>query len=217
MVFFLFALLLNTTSAQEFHLSSQQFKTRTLDEISIEGNHYHADFLKTRIKNVALKAGLDSSEFYAEYIELMLDHLRFKDDTSAIDADDWQITYPENYLFADINDDKHEDLIFQSNGPFMFDSPAFLIFLSKDKGENYSMYYKDGKIVDIEKSKIINQYDREVNGLKITYVSYGCCELSNWDYINCNFYFLDDRDHWKEDIKLWSVNTNNMSSFWKKK
>lgn len=212
-LFLLFTFQIAVGFGQEFCLSQDQIKLRSLEQISIEGHNYHGDYLKERIINVALKAGLDSSEFYAEYIELMLEHLRFKDDTSAIDADDWQITYPENYLFADINNDKHEDMIFQSNGPFMFDSPAFLIFLSDEKGENYSMYYKDGKIVNIEKSTINNQYNREVNGLKITYKEYGCCDLSNWNYIKCQFYFLDKRDHYKKDIVLWSVNTNNISAF----
>ena len=98
----------------------------------------------------------------------------------------------------------------------MFDTPGSIIFLSDKKGESYSTYFTNGMIIDIEKTTITKQYGRKAKGLKITYKEYGCCALSGWDYVKCKFFFLDKRDHYKKDIELWSVNTNNLSLLEKK-
>lgn len=197
---FVFPLTLN---AQSFHLEKEGMEPKPIYELGLGGNHYHGQFLKDKLHDLVMLAGLDSSEIYYE----LMDNLRDRNDS--VRQDFYSVTYPEYHLFLDINEDGREDMIFQSQGPFIFDSPAFLVFLSKEDG-TYRHYLSFGKLISVQKETIKFIEFRSAEGLRLVYKKYGCCAFSGWDSINCDFFFLNEKDHYNEDIPLWSVNLNTL-------
>jgi len=123
----------------------------------------------SNIDNVTKNHLLDNIEFFREKYN------DSKDEFGLMQS-------PSNFLFGDFNFDGIEDLIFQSNGPFIFDSYVFLLFLSSNESK-YRFVDEGGQIIDIE---ISEQFccrfgpGEEKKYMKVDFCKSGCCD-NPWD------------------------------------
>ncbi|MFN9110264.1 MAG: hypothetical protein ACK5XN_09370 [Bacteroidota bacterium] len=104
-------------------------KPQPLDHISLKGQQYEGEVLKNKLTAIAENSNLDSI-----WKTTLFDRIEY----TAADYDSLKDEYghtqtPSCFLFTDINEDKKEDLIFQSNGPFFTDSHLFVFFYQQQK------------------------------------------------------------------------------------
>jgi hypothetical protein len=150
---------------------------KKLNNISISGKFYNGEELETKLHKIIKNSPLDT--FSANEIFNRIEFFKEKYNPA---SDEFGLTQiPSNFLFLDINNDKTEDVIFQSNGPFITDSHAFLFFISNNKNK-YKLVRGGGQIIDIQ---IIEEFccataSRKEKYLKVDYFSYGCCD-NPWD------------------------------------
>lgn len=147
-----------------------------LDKITIRGRFYNGNEFERKLKMVINNSELDS--ITKTYI---LDRIEFFKEKYDPANDEYGLMQnPSNFLFLDVNDDKIEDLIFQSNGPFITDNHAFFVFLSNNK--KYKLVRELGQIIDMQ---IIEEFccafdSKKEKYLKVDYFKSGCCD-NPWD------------------------------------
>ena len=153
---------------------------QTLDKMSIKGKFYNGEEFKAKLYDII---GNSDLETFAK--DKILNETEFYKEKYNPKKDEWGLTQtPSNFLFIDLNNDKIEDLIFQSNGPFITDNFSFLFFLS-DNDETYKRIRCIGQIIDMQ---IIEEFCCATNSnkekyLKVDYFNYGCCDNPWDDYI----------------------------------
>jgi hypothetical protein len=149
---------------------------KDLSELKIKGKFYNGVELE---KNLKMIVGNSESDTFAENI---FNRIEYSKENYNAKKDQFGLTQiPSNFLFTDLNDDNIDDLIFQSNGPFIFDSSTFIIFLSENKN-SYKLIRGTGQITEAE---IIEEFccatSSEKNKyLKVDYNYEGCCD-NPWD------------------------------------
>lgn len=173
----LFLILSAIVSCRSYNEKESYSSPKKLDKISLKGKFYNGKELETKLNKIIVNSALDTftkneifdrMEFYIEKYNPAKDELGLTQN-------------PSNFLFLDINEDNAEDLIFQSNGPFITDSHVFLIFLS-NKENKYKLVREFGQIIDMQ---IIDEFccateSKKNKYLKVDYFNYGCCD-NPWD------------------------------------
>jgi hypothetical protein len=149
---------------------------KELSELKIKGKFYNGVELEKNLKMIVDNSEVDT------FTQHIFNRIEYYDEKYNAQKDQFGLTQiPSNFLFTDLNDDNIEDLIFQSNGPFIFDSSTFIIYLSENKN-SYKRIRGTGQLTDAE---IIEEFccatSPEKNKyLKIEYNYKGCCD-NPWD------------------------------------
>ncbi len=174
-----------------------------LNKISLKGQQYEGEVLKNKLTTITENSNLDSI-----WKKTLFDHIEY----NSADYDSVQDVYrhtqiPSCFLFTDINQDKKEDLIFQSNGPFFTDSHLFVIFISNKK-EGYRTIVSTGQIIDIH---IVEEYccrigNKKSKHLQVDYFDYGCCD-DPWNNYVTGIADIETGQKKLKTIRLESVNS----------
>jgi hypothetical protein len=150
---------------------------KKLEETKLVGDFYNGAELESKLHKV-----INNSELDTFIVNAIFGRIEFFQEKYDSKKDQFGLTQtPANFLFADLNNDSIEDLIFQSNGPFIFDSHRFITFISIDQNK-YKFVQEHGQIVEIE---IIEEYccattSEKNRYLKVEYINWGCCD-NPWD------------------------------------
>jgi len=103
-------------------------KPQPLNHISLKGQQYEGEVLKNKLTAITENSNLDSI-----WKTTLFDRIEyFTANYDTLKDEYGHIQIPSCFLFTDINEDKKEDLIFQSNGPFL-QTLTCLFFLSATK------------------------------------------------------------------------------------
>ncbi len=152
-------------------------RPQELDKLSIKGKLYNGIEFETKLNKIINNSVLDTLTK-----NHLFDRIEFFKEKYNPSSDEFGLTQmPSNFLFLDLNDDKYEDIIFQSNGPFITDSHMFFIFLSNKK-DKYKIVRQPGQIIDIHfvEEFCCSTDSKKEKYLKVDYFNYGCCD-NPWD------------------------------------
>ena len=148
-----------------------------LKELSLNGTFYNGMVLEKKLYKIFENSDVDSL-----YKKQVFDNIEYNPKKYSKDIDIYGSTQtPDNFLFCDLNHDNIEDLVFQSNGPFITDSHKFIIFLSSLK--KYSATEVAGQISAITETEEYccrTYMAKKEKYLKINYFYHGCCD-DPWD------------------------------------
>lgn len=204
-VFNTFGAFCQLNSAIGKHYDLKNFK-----DIIPDGKMYSSSIIMKKIVEMKENIDIDTTEWGEGLnFHFLTAYLQGLDDVEYEAKDSSFFTYPEDYIFTDINNDGIEDMVFQSRGPFVTDSRCFAIFLSRDKQKTHEVFWSYGVLTKLSDYSL--HYLGDYKGLMINYLRYGCCALSGWDEFRTDFLFFENPPvGLKNPISLRAVNRNTL-------
>ena len=168
------------------------YTLKKINEVYSESKIYSSQIVLEKINGFKSKMEIDTAEWgEGTYFYWLTGYLQGLDGANYSTEDSSFFTYPEDYIFADLNNDKIEDMIFQSRGPFVFDSPTFAFFISDSTKNKHDVFWFSGVLTEVsEYSLSVPQYSDKFSGLMVNYINYGCCALSGWDRYKTDYIFF---------------------------
>ena len=202
------ALISTSTLAQLPKEYEHHYTLKKINEVYPSGKNYSSQLVLEKINGFKSKMEIDTAEWgEGIYFSWLTGYLQ------DLDGADSSIskTYPEDYVFADLNNDNIEDMIFQSRGPFVFDSPTFAFFISDSTKNKHDVFWVSGVLTEVsEYSLSVPHYSDKFNGLMVNYIKYGCCALSGWDEYITNFiFFTSPPEGMKKTETIRMINKNS--------
>lgn len=192
----------------------KRYKRKALKEIVPKGEIYDSKIILKKVNEITQKMDIDTSEYATEEMAYtwLTGYLQGLENSPNETKDSIFFTYDEDYMFLDINNDNIEDLVFQSRGPFVTDSPMFLFLLSNKKKGKHDAYWFSGTITSISEYDLsIPNSKSEYPGIIINYIQYGCCGMYGWDTYKTDFLFFTFTPHGFENpLSLRSINKNTV-------
>lgn len=193
--------------------SEKHYELKNFNDIIPDGKMYSSSIIMEKIIGMKKDIDIDTTE-WGEGLSFywLTAYLQGLDDVDYAAMDSSFYTYPEDYVFLDINNDGIEDMVFQSRGPFVSDSRCFAIFLSNDIQKTHDVIWCNGVLTEIsDYSLSLPNYSGDYKGLMINYVQYGCCALSGWDKLKTDFLFFENPPAGlKNPVSLRIINRNTL-------
>ena len=177
----------------------QRYSIKSINKVYPAGKTYKSDIVLKKINSMIGEIEKDESIFYLERQKYSI-------------LKDLSKTIPENFLFADLNNDKIEDLIFQSTGSIINDGLQFSIFISDSIYKKHNLLWFNGIVTEISDYSLIPfpRDNKKFKGLMVNYIKYGCCSYSGWDSYKTDFIFLTlPALDMKKIISIRTININS--------
>lgn len=187
------------------------YTIKNINEIYPSGKFYKSDLVLEKINYFKSKIEIDTAEFSdGIYFSQLTSHLQGLEGINYDLRDSLFYTYPEDYLFADLNNDHIEDMIFQSRGPFVFDSRTFALFISDSTKNKHDVFWISGVLTEVSQYSLsVPHYSDKFSGLMVNYIKYGCCALSGWDKYKTDYvFFTKHPDGMKNPETIRVINRN---------
>jgi hypothetical protein len=193
----------------------QHYSLKKINEVYPLGKIYSSQVVLEKINGFKSKMEIDTAEWgEGIYFFGLTDYLQGIDGANYSANDSSFFTYPEDYIFADLNNDKIEDMIFQSRGPFVFDSPTFAFFISDSTKNKHDVFWFSGVATEVsEYSLSVPHYSDKFNGLMVNYIKYGCCAISGWDRYKTDFIFFTKQPDGMENPETIRVINRNTADY----
>ena len=191
-VLFLAGFIPTVTLAQLTEEFQKHYVFKKINEVFPSGKNYSSQLLLEKINGLKSKMEIDTAEWgEGVYFFWLTGYLQGLDGINYSAEDSSFFTYPEDYIFADLNNDNIEDMIFQSRGPFVFDSPTFTFFISDSTKNKHDVFWFGGVLTEVSEYSLSVPYHKDkYNGLMVNYIEYGCCVLSGWDKYKTDYIFF---------------------------
>tara|TARA_B100001287_G_scaffold167682_1_gene141044 strand:+ start:111 stop:842 length:732 start_codon:yes stop_codon:yes gene_type:complete len=210
---FLTGLIPTYTLAQLTEKKSDYYNVKGLNEIFPSGKKYSSQIVLEKIEGFKSRMEIDTAE-WGENLNFfwLTNYLQETDGSNQSAKDSSFFTYPEDYIFKDLNNDNTEDMIFQSRGPFVSDSRTFAIFISDSSTNKHNVFWFKGVLSRMSTYTLsLPNYAEKYNGLMVNYVQHGCCEFSGWDNFKTDFmFFTPPPKHIKNPKTMRIINSNTL-------
>lgn len=210
---FLIGVTPTVTLAQLTEKQRDYYNLKAFNEIYPSGKNYSSELVLEKIEGFKSRMEIDTAEWgEGFYFFWLTGYLQGIDGAKYSAKDSSFFTYPEDYIFADLNNDNIEDMIFQSRGPFVSDSRTFAFFISDSAKNKHDVFWFGGVLTELsEYSLSVPHYSDKLNGLMVNYIKYGCCALSGWDKYKTDYVFFTKRpDGMKNPETIRIINKNTL-------
>ena len=200
-----------TTLAQLTEELGKHYTLKKINEVYPTGKIYSSQLVLQKINGLKSKMEIDTAEWgVGIYFFWLTGYLQGINGTNYSTKDSSFFTYPEDYIFTDLNNDDIEDMIFQSRGPFVSDSRTFAFFISDSTKNKHSVFWFGGVLTEVsEYSLSVPHYSDKYNGIMVNYIKYGCCAMSGWNKYKTDYvFFTKYPDGMKNPETLRSININ---------
>ena len=189
----------------------KHYTLKKINEVYPTGKIYSSQLVLQKINGLKSKMEIDTAEWGEDmYFFWLTGYLQGINGTNYSTKDSSFFTYPEDYIFTDLNNDDIEDMIFQSRGPFVSDSRTFAFFISDSTKNKHSVFWFGGVLTEVsEYSLSVPHYSDKYNGIMVNYIKYGCCAMSGWNKYKTDYvFFTKYPDGMKNPETLRSININ---------
>jgi hypothetical protein len=210
---FLISLAPTVTLAQLTEKQRHHYTLKEFNEIYPSGKNYSSQLVLEKIEGFKSRMKIDTAEWgEGIYFFWLTGYLQGIDGAKYSTKDSSFFTYPEDYIFADLNNDNIEDMIFQSRGPFVSDSRIFAFFISDSAKKKHYVFWFGGVLTELSKYSLsVPHYSDKFNGLMVNYIKYGCCASSGWDNFKTDFvFFTNPPKHMQNPETIRIINSNTL-------